>query len=203
MDEADRVHAAGYRRVSAAGKYQSRAHAFPTRALGAAIDDSADRPAGDHVPKGIPGDSLAARQWQRAGVAGISRATQNVPAALEFVQGPLFGKTWSDAGKNLRQPVHTQRRVRRGGGARRVRRTISEIPLRAHAVDPPHDRLRLEIPEGAAGGNPRRGHAAQVFPGTMGDSFAHDRQVGTGIWREAQSARQGAVEVRAYRIYPT
>src|ERR1700730_6748009 len=100
LDEADRVHAAGYRRLFAAGKYQSRYHALPPGTHRGAIDDSADCPAGDHVAQGISRDSLATRQRQRPGIAGVSRASEDVSAAVEFVQAALPGQARPDAGKN-------------------------------------------------------------------------------------------------------
>jgi len=47
--------------------------------------------AGNDVAERIPGDSKAAGEWKRAGVAGIPRPAENVSADLEFIQGELSG----------------------------------------------------------------------------------------------------------------
>src|SRR5712692_2817136 len=93
LDEADRIHAAGYRRVSAAGKYQPGFDAVPASARCAKTDDSATGFAGDHVAEGVSGHSQETRKWQRAGVARISNAVEDVPADLEFVPDELSGQT--------------------------------------------------------------------------------------------------------------
>src|SRR5712672_4689797 len=101
MDEVDGLYAFGYRRIPAAGKYQSRDDPFSARAYHPTFDDSADRAAGDHVAQGISGDSVAIGQRQRPGIARISRAAEDVPADLEFVQAALPRQARPYARKSL------------------------------------------------------------------------------------------------------
>src|SRR5712671_661649 len=101
MDEVDGLHAFGYRRLPAAGKYQSRDDPFSACAYHPTFDDSTDRAAGNHVAQGISGDSVAIGQRQRPGITGISRAAEDVPADLEFIQAALPRQTWPDARKSL------------------------------------------------------------------------------------------------------
>src|SRR5258708_39610756 len=70
------------------------------------------------------------------------------------------------------------------------------MSIRAHAVDSPHHRVWLEIAEGPSRRNPRRRHAPQIFPRVVGDSLAHDRQVGGGVWRETRSAWRAPLKWR-------
>src|SRR5882762_6466498 len=101
MDEVDGLYAFGYRRLPAAGKYQPRDDAFSACPYHPTFDDSADRATRDHVAQGISGDSVAIGQRQRPGIAGISRAAEDVPADLEFVQAALPRQAWPDARKGL------------------------------------------------------------------------------------------------------
>src|ERR1700752_2827034 len=96
MDEADRLHAVGHRRLPPAGKYQPRPHALPARSPGAKTDDRATGAAGNDVAKGVSGDSQAPGQRQRPGIAGLSRALKNVPAAVELLPGTLSVKALPD-----------------------------------------------------------------------------------------------------------
>src|SRR5271170_3478636 len=112
VDEANRLHAAGYRRLFAGGKYQSRAYAFSPRAPGAEIDDPAGGTARDDVAEGVSSDSRAARQRQRTRVTRISHAIADVSAALEFLSRTLFGQARPNGGKNLRHGIQTRRRLR-------------------------------------------------------------------------------------------
>ena len=86
-------------------------------------------------------------KWKRAGIAGISRAAEDVPADLELVQSELFGQAWADDREDLRFGVQPRRRLHGGRTAGGIRRTVSEISLRAHAADLPHDWLRFEVAE--------------------------------------------------------
>src|SRR6266404_1201703 len=101
MDEVDGLHASGYRRLPAAGKYQPRDDPFSARTYHPTFDDSTDRAAGDHVSQGISGDSVAIGQRQRPGIARVSRTAEDVPANLEFVQAALPRQAWPDARKSL------------------------------------------------------------------------------------------------------
>src|SRR5258708_37547421 len=77
------------------------------------------------------------------------------------------------------------------------------MSIRAHAVDSPHHRVWLEIAEGPSRRNPRRRHAPQIFPRVVGDSLAHDRQVGGGVWRETRSAWRAPLKWREAAGNPT
>src|SRR6267154_1243082 len=101
MDEVDGLHAFGYRRIPAAGKYQPRDDPFSACAYHPTSNDSADRAAGDHVAQGISGDPAATGQRQRPGITRISRAAEDVPTDLEFVQAALSGKARPYARKSL------------------------------------------------------------------------------------------------------
>src|SRR6266403_1416276 len=101
MDEVDGLHASGYRRLPAAGKYQPRDDAFSACAHPPTFDDSADRAAGNHVAQGISGDPVAIGQRKRAGITRVSRAAEDVPADLEFVQAALPRQARPYARKSL------------------------------------------------------------------------------------------------------
>ena len=107
-------------------------------------DDQSNRVARNHVAQGIPGDPRTPRQRQRPGISRLPHAPEDVSADLEFIQRKLLGQAQPDARENLRLRIQPRRRIRRRRISRRVRRTLPKIPLRAHAADSSHDRLRRQ-----------------------------------------------------------